>query len=70
MITGNVTEGSGCWAEALMSMWRGQWWLGWAPGWEVMGSCSLINVEDAGLGWRTELVREGVGEVCVEGCGG
>lgn len=53
----------------------------WAPGWEAMGSCSSVDVEDAGgLGWRAELVREGVGEVCVwgaaelrgegKGCGG
>lgn len=32
---------------------------GWAPGREAMGS--------DGLGWRAELVREGVGEVCVGG---
>lgn len=32
-----------------------------------MGSCSSVEVEDAGLGWRAELVREGVGEVCVGG---
>lgn len=32
-----------------------------------MGSCSSVKVEDAELGWRAELVREGVGEVCVGG---
>lgn len=32
-----------------------------------MGSSSSVEVEDAGLGWRAELVREGVGEVCVGG---
>lgn len=32
-----------------------------------VGSCSSVEVEDAGLGWRAELVREGVAEVCVGG---
>lgn len=32
-----------------------------------MGSCSSVKVEDGGLGWRAELVREGVGKVCVGG---
>lgn len=49
-----------------MSVWR-WWWRGRAPRQEAMGSCSSVEVEDAGLGWRTELVREGVGEVCVGG---
>ena len=38
---------------------------------------SRMETEDAGLGWRAELVREGAGEVCVggsrvggKGCGG
>lgn len=40
-----------------MSAWR--WW------WR--GSFPSVEVEDAGLGWRAELVREGAGEVCVRG---
>ena len=50
-----------------MSVWR--WW------WR--GSFPSVEVEDAGLGWRAELVREGAGEVCArgsrvggKGCGG
>lgn len=31
------------------------------------GSCSPVEVEDAGLGRRAELVREGFQEVCVRG---
>lgn len=38
-----------------------------APGQEAMGSCSTVEVDVAGLGWRAELVRKGVGEVCVGG---
>lgn len=32
-----------------------------------MESCSSVEVEDAELGWRAELVREGAVEVCVGG---
>lgn len=50
MITGNDTEGSGCWSDAMMSMWR---WLWRPPGLQAMGSSADV----AGLG------REGVGDV-------
>lgn len=32
-----------------------------------MQSSSSVEVEDAELGWRAELVREGAVEVCVGG---
>lgn len=44
-----------------------RWGGGGVPGREAMGSCSPVEVEVAGLGWRAELVRKGVGEVCVGG---
>lgn len=54
-----------------MSVWR-WWWKGLGGGGggggsSRVGSCSSAEVEDAGLGWRAELVREGVAEVCVGG---